>query len=146
MIQTTFWSWFAGFWEGEGCFTVQVTPKRRMCELNVTQTKLKPLTLIRDYLGGNIHTKRHSNPDWSQTWTWRLTRKDRILDVCQRMFPYLCFRNGEVAEKMATTRFFIEEEHLTHLAQTLGVSKIARRLNRGKDAIYKRRKHLGLGP
>jgi len=88
-----FWSWFAGFWEGEGSFYVALG----RTELKVSQKNEVPLQYIKAQLGlGSIYqTDRKTGGK-----AWQVGRRPEVLRVIAKMLPHLRFRKNEVIKKL----------------------------------------------
>lgn len=99
-VKNNFWSWFAGFWEGEGSFIIST----RNCQFTISQKDPTALFYIQWKLGGQIskyqNTLTKRNPSSNHIYNWRLNGgQKRILEVIEKMSPFLISRREEVFKK-----------------------------------------------
>ena len=98
-IDREFWSWFAGFWEGEGSLT-------KNGRVSICQKDKTPLEFIQSKLGGSLNLRqRKSNfPPHNPIWVWYVSLRRDVIKVAESMFPYLKFRQKKVLEVLEDLR------------------------------------------
>lgn len=100
-----FMSWFVGFWEGEGVFSIWREKTYWNVELSVGQTGDRgrvACEFIRKHLGlGYVSFEKRSNPRWKDVWRWKTGARREIIDLVERMIPYMVFMQAEASEKLA---------------------------------------------
>lgn len=103
-------AYFAGLFDGEGCFNIRVHhPKKKpeashyMCRLCLTNTCKTMMDWVLETFGGNYH-KRTRDPKYKSVYHWNLSGPgmDKAL-IC--IYPYLRSkkRHAEVMMKFRST-------------------------------------------
>jgi predicted transcriptional regulator len=155
-LDKDFLSWFAGFWEGEGHFSVKRNGK--YFTFGVDNTDERPIRLIKEKLGiGHIVIKKHrkKNPKWSDCYTWRVDALEDVIYVAELLLPHLKFRADEVREKLALAKRKREvlprrkwsSREVEFLKQNYGkmkVEKLAKMLSRSIESVQCKAELLGL--
>jgi predicted transcriptional regulator len=155
-LDKDFLNWFAGFWEGEGHFSVKRNGKH--FTFGVDNTDERPIRLIKEKLGiGHITVKKHrkKNPEWSDCYTWRVNALEDVIYVAELLLPYLRFRADEVREKLALAKRRREalsrrkwsSREVEFLKQNYGkmkIEKLAKMLSRSIESVQCKAQRLGL--
>jgi len=155
-----FWAWLAGFWEGEGHFTItqQVQtykgrnyPKNHVV-LAITNTRIDVLEYIREKLGvGRVYRRTSKGSEFI------ISSIPEAIAVCKRLLPFLKFRKDEVQRKLKLLmgiwsnflkrkRLWSKEdiEFIKENWRRMTDREIAEKLGRTLSAVQLRREKLGL--
>jgi len=157
-----FWSWFAGFWEGEGCAhsrrnTFSYTNGKRYsrARLDVAQTDAKPIKYIIEQTGlGGMYIKP-KQPNRKVCYVWRLDKLRDIIPVCEQMLPHLRFRNQQVQQFLRELKEWESEAKwigwtareiaiLKELYSKASHEELKKMLNRRWPSIQAKAQKLGL--
>jgi hypothetical protein len=87
-------SWFVGFFEGEGSFVIHKETHAK--GLGAESTDLDVLERVQCEVGGSIYkiSRRDSQPHWKQSWKWQLTGIDAF-ELATKMKPFLSIRRQQ---------------------------------------------------
>lgn len=97
-LNREFLAWLAGFWEGEGSFTV--VQKTGGPTVTITQADRTPLDLIKNRFGVGRIANKPPVEGYRIVYQWRLSGRREVKDVMGRMLPFMKFRKAEVEEKL----------------------------------------------
>lgn len=95
-------AWAAGFFDGEGCITVQKKDGVRLgLVAEISNTDPRPLYLLLDYFGGCIRGKWNEpakalHPTWKPCWTWRV-KGTRAQNFLRAIYPYLVVKKEQAS-------------------------------------------------
>jgi len=104
-IDKEFLIWFAGFWEGEGCLSIDhhTTGNPRRVSIFVGQAGDKGKKIceeIQSKLGGKVRLHQRRKENWKECYVWEINSRDKVIEIVEMMLPYLRFRKDEVEEKL----------------------------------------------
>jgi len=87
-------SWFVGFFEGEGSFNIAQESKAK--GLSASSTDYDVLLKVQEIVGGNIYEEKRRNgkEHWKPSWKWKLSGKDSLA-LAKKMLPFLSERRKE---------------------------------------------------
>ena len=96
ILNNNFLPWFAGFFEGEGCFYIS---KKNIAHLSIQQSDKyngeSVIKILKEKLGGNInHAGKY------QSWTWQLGNSKIIVQIIESILPYTRFKTQELKNKI----------------------------------------------
>jgi hypothetical protein len=104
MLDKEYAIWLAAFWEGEGCFHIDVGRRgkyvRKTVSFSIAQKNRQPLDEIIQKTGlGWIGSKfdKRSN---SIVYSWTINSYEDIVSFVSEILPYMRFRRKEVEEKL----------------------------------------------
>lgn len=156
-VPRDFLSWFAGFWEGEGCLVIYRDGSRKMAHLQVTQTDRRPIELIKEqFQCGCVRTREQTNPKWNTCYDWTLRSIPKIIAILKAVLPFLKFRQHEVQQKLrrlyridASSKEPSWTEDEVHFLKEnyhkINASEIAKHLRRHTlNGVYRKAYRLGL--
>lgn len=106
-MDTDFWSWFAGFWEGEGTIGVY---KGRQVEICAVQRVRSPLDYIEENVGLGTVVPEYDR-EGELMWRWRVRSRPQILEVGRKLLPCLRFRTQEMKVALAKIQKMEDERH-----------------------------------
>ena len=87
--------YLAGVFDGEGTFGIWSKGKNKTRQLRVCvdmsdgDTVLRFLTFFKE---GAIYSRQPKDPKHRLMYSWRVTNKEKALDILRRMLPYLSKR------------------------------------------------------
>jgi hypothetical protein len=148
-MEEKFLSWLAGFWEGEGCFTVG-PPSVFM----IVQVRKQPLLNIRRRMGGHLYPRKSKHEGWSDAWVWQVANRRDIIQVVEKIIPFLTFRKKEVQRKLKKVKALdtnsIKHDWARHEIQFLRKNwkqftdiELAKKLSRTAMSVLQKRRDLG---
>ena len=154
-----FLSWLAGFWEGEGSFTVRPYKTRKgtivqQCSFNIAQANKDILEYIKTELScGSVHhskTKKTGKPMFYFT----VSRREYVIKIVKEILPFTKFRTLQLRTKLklvedyyGSAKFKLwTKAELSFLRKNykLPASEIALTIKRDPQSIRAMRKRLGL--
>lgn len=116
-VDREFLAWLAGFWEGEGSFSLRES-KYRHPRLSINQGDRSPLDLIQKKLGvGKVYEQNKGKAgrfSKKPIYKWDVWRRDDVIAVARAMLPFLKFRREVVQPKLE----FLEKLDRTHMDWT----------------------------
>lgn len=146
-MDSDFWSWFAGFWEGEGSISWHgQTPNAVL--IKVAQKNRDPLDYIKGQLGFGGVTS--SGPRSS---CWCCAGRPATIYVMEHILPYLRFRQKTILEKLSRVKEGLknspcrrfsddEDKFIKKKSRTMTDTEMGTILNRNRWSILHRRKIL----
>lgn len=161
-----FWSWLAGFWEGEG--TLGVYKDKRYPEqglkrtvFQVVQSNKQPLEYILEQLEMKLRLTRDDRPRspgvqrQKPSFVLQIQARGDVAYVCHKILPFLRFRRKEVQQKLAQIEKAISQAKYKHWtneessflndnALALTDEEIANHLGRTKSSVRSHRTQLRL--
>jgi len=162
-IDKEFLIWFAGFFDGEGCFSIEYyinkkgEKRPRRVDLFIGQSGDKGLKIceeIRSVLGGKIRINSRKEGSWNPCYIWHISNREGVIKIAEAILPYLKVKKEEVKEKLKilhrwreTGRKFWTPEEIAllkkypHLPATI-LAKILQRHN--YDHVRHKKAKLGL--
>lgn len=138
-MNENFLAWLAGFFEGEGCFLVDIRKNgSRSTRLTIAQKNKIPLFKIMKVYGGNIWTSKRNGCSSLQISNLRNVKR-----IIGDIRPYLVFRGEEIDEKLKLTDNWRnsphftkqEEEFILNNYKTMFYKDIGKVLNRSRNSI-----------
>ena len=168
LMDKDFWSWFAGFWEGEGSccppsrYNSKIKSRRYpRARLNVAQAVREPLDYIQHQtLIGAITfraPKRRRYVPWNDKgcYVWQVNRTRDIIKIVENMLPFLRFRRKqvkdflkEVKEKESRAKWLSwTSDEINVLRELYPVAthiELTRKLRRSWSSIKQKAQKLGL--
>jgi len=161
-VDEHFLNWLAGFWEGEGYFTIRRDKGGwHHCRFGIAQTDTAPLKEISEKLGvGYVRlSEKRRKPNYSDKWVWEVGNRVEIIKVAELLLPYLRFRKFEVEDKLRKVkelqaknpnvgkrlrRYSKEEEEFIKSRWELSDKELARILGRSISSLRHKRQRLGM--
>jgi len=149
-----FLSWFAGFWDGEGCFTIRCGKKNnyRFSACQAGERGYMVLNLIRDFFRvGKVCSFPSDALNRKPIHRWVVYSRSDILDIVERMLPFLQCRREEVINKLeilktlGTSRSKYtkhEDEFICNNYKKMSDEQLGNELGRGKCSIVRQRHRM----
>lgn len=91
------WAYLAGLFDGEG--TTEFITRKRVYSLSISNTNMPLLGWCKEVTGvGEIYPVRYNsdNPNWKDSWHWRVANFPNLLLVTEGILPYLKLKVLEV--------------------------------------------------
>lgn len=87
--------YYAGFFDGEGCITIE----RKNLRIVVGGTYRPILEDMKADIGGNIHVLIHDHPRYKDAWTWHCYNDtaEKFLESC---LPYFSVKKAEALKAL----------------------------------------------
>lgn len=123
-------AWFAGLFEGEGCFRIS---KGHSQGIMIQSTDLDVLEKVQNLFGGSIYTAydRPDKPNWKKCYQWYLGKGSE--DLVRMIYPYLMSRRQHRADEwlrlVKKPRNSKREKILVLLSEGLSNKQIAEQLD-----------------
>jgi len=111
-MDTDFWSWLAGFWEGEGSFGMYGIEHRAHHRMifSIPQTTSVPLEYIQQQVGfGKVRVRNRGNVRHKPCWEYYVQNVVQCLKIIDGILPYLRFRQEELTTKRDKAKKYMEE-------------------------------------
>jgi len=108
-IDKEFLIWLAGFFDGEGCFSINYYINKkgekhpRRARLSISQAGERGLKIckeIQSVLGGAVRLVSKKKKNWKECYVWSVCSHDDIIRVAELILPYLRVKQDEVREKL----------------------------------------------
>lgn len=117
-------TWFAGLFEGEGCFTfANGKPKA----LTIQMTDLDVLERVHEFFGGTLAPMKKRQEHWKDSWVWNIYGV-KAVELAREMLPFLGLRRtrrcNEFIAGHRSMETFVEQK----IAKTLELAQQARSL------------------
>ncbi len=100
------WDYIAGFFDGEGCFTIYYDKNNRVkYQISISQTTKGVLEEIQQFLGyGNIYNADHKgNKNWKESWSFayslRIGKRKDILSFLSKIEDKIIVKKEELKTK-----------------------------------------------
>lgn len=97
-------AWLAGLYEGEGSLIFKFDKRNgtEAWEITLHSTDEDVIRKAHAIAGvGHVTLvdKKRERPEWADQWRWRVSRRDDIRSVLERIEPYLCSRRRAKAQE-----------------------------------------------
>ena len=91
--------WFAGLFEGEG--TIYRNDKRRILSMSIKMVDEDIVKVAHKVAGvGAVFTRLpDNNPNHKRIYDWRTSKRNEILEIAQKILPYMGKRRTEQIKK-----------------------------------------------
>lgn len=98
-----FYSWLAGFWEGEGAFYFsKISKLHRYANLNITQCNYEILEAIKNKTGlGRICKMSRGTKNHRPCWRWIVGKREDIFTLSRFILPFLTFKKDFFEERLS---------------------------------------------
>lgn len=100
------WDYIAGFFDGEGCFSVYYDKNKRVkYQVSISQTNEKILKDIQKYIGfGKVYNADHKgNKNWKSSWlvaySLRISKRADILSFIDQIEDKIIVKKDEIKTK-----------------------------------------------
>jgi hypothetical protein len=107
-------SYFAGLWDGEGCFTILYVAKKRRRKspywaavASICQTDRAAISALQKKFGGKIHKRKRSG-HWKDVYEWRLWSYG-AKRLAEKLLPYLLIKQ-HAAEILIAFQTYITKQ------------------------------------
>lgn len=153
-----FTSWLAGFWEGEGSFSVSTTytqkgTKVQCCVLQIAQANKEILDYIKAEVGyGAVYPVKKSKG--KQMFNFAVAKREDLIKLVTELIPFTRFRTLQLQTKLKLVQDYYNnmvhkpwtKAELSFLRKNykLSASEIALTIKRNPQNIRAMRKRLGL--
>lgn len=155
MKNNEFWSWLAGFWEGEGCLWFSYSRSRVSFEsaLNITQKSREPLDYI--FRKTKVGFVRETYNKGRLYHVWNVRKKKDIIYIVERMLPYIIFRYKDLKKKLKLLKerqkiyesnlwSFKQEKFIRDNYKKMYDFEIGNIIGRNAKAVEAKRERMGL--
>ena len=88
--------WLAGMLEGEGTFHV----RKDGGEVSIASTDFDVVCGVRTVAGMGTVMGPYAQQHWKPKWKWSISEELDILDLCERIRPYMYSRRKEQIDKL----------------------------------------------
>ncbi|MDA8333321.1 MAG: hypothetical protein M0027_19325 [Candidatus Dormibacteraeota bacterium] len=92
MSKQTEIAWAAGFWDGEGCTSLERNSRGAYPRMTVAQVDFRSIWRFQAAVGnvGHVRNKKSQLPGkWSPQIVWSCSKEADVLQVCSLLWPYL---------------------------------------------------------
>jgi len=120
MEEEYFWAWLAGFFDGEGCFSIGIHKNkdtkfgyqiRPAMEIQISRRDYYVIQKIRKKLGyGEIIFRRQNHPKWSPLCSIRIRGLDKIFSTIEKIQPYLILKKNQCEMFLEACRIIKEKK------------------------------------
>ena len=102
-------AWCAGFFDGEGCFSINFQKKDRylfggthQIHMSASQTVKEPLDIMASLLGGAVcKASRPTKTNYKPVWKWSVSSADGIRSAILLIQPYLIVKRYQAEIMLA---------------------------------------------
>lgn len=111
-----FYSWLAGFFEGEGCFHLNTKQARAFITITQANDPNKPVKetfeQIKSIYNGSIFLRKEYTPNRKPMYIWTITKPSDIEKFFHNILPYMKLRKKEMQNKLTKYKQLKEKRKL----------------------------------